>query len=236
MAVAAMGTKLFIGANSVAELQSISGLEIKADTIEVTNLDSAGWRNYIQGLKDGGEVSLSGYFNSSDTNGQYALYTALTGGTVTNFNITFPSALGAQWTFSGIVTGYTTGAAMEDTVTFEATIKVTGIPTLGVTASTGLSALVFTGGTSPVLTPTFANGTYSYSYTFTTATSITVTATAASHTIQLYVDGVLSQTLTSGSASSALSYAAVGSKKLTIVCYESGKTQKIYDIIAVRTA
>lgn len=236
MAVAAMGTKLLIGANSIAELQSISGLEIKADTIETTNLDSAGWRNYIQGLKDGGEVSLSGYFNPNDTNGQFALYTALTNGTVTSFTISFPSALGAQWSFSGIVTGFTSSSSMEDSVTFEATVKVTGIPSLGLTASAGLSALVFTGGTSPSLTPTFANGTYTYSYTFTTATSITLTATAASHTIYLYVDGVLSQTLTSGSASSALSFASVGSKKLTIVCFESGKTQKIYDIAAVRTA
>lgn len=235
MATAAMGTKLFIGINSVAELTSISGLEISADTVETTNLDSGGWRNYIQGVRDAGEVSISGYFVPGDTNGQAALYTALTGGTIGTYKITFPSAMGAEWSFSAIVTGFTTGAEMEDSVTFEATLKVSGAPTLGTTASGGLTALSLTG-TSGSLTPTFANGVFSYSYTFTTSTTITVTATAASHTIYLYVDGVYSQQLTSGSASSALSYAAVGSKKLTIVCFEAGKTQKIYDVIAVRTA
>lgn len=234
MAVAAMGTKLLIGANSIAELQSISGLEIKADTIETTNLDSAGWRNYIQGLKDGGEISMSGFFNPNDTNGQYALYTALSNGTVTGFTISFPSGLGAQWTFNGVVTGFKSDSSFEDSVTFEATIKVTGIPSLGLTASGGLTALTLSG-TGGALSPTFANGTYSYSWTFNTSTSITVTPTAASHTIKLYVDGVYSQDITSGSASSAIAF-AVGSKKLTLVVNESGKTQKIYDIVAIRTA
>lgn len=237
MAVAAQGTKIFIGINSVAELTSISGLELKGDTIETTVLDSAGgYRSFIQGFKDAGEVSISGYFNPGDTNGQANLFSLFTNGTVTAFKISFPSSLGAEWNFNGLVTGYTTGAELENTVTFEAKIKVTGVPTLGTTASAGLSGLVFTGGTSPSLTPTFSNGTYTYSYTFTTSTSITVTATAASHTLQLYIDGVLSQTLSSGSASNAISFAAAGSKKLTIVSFESGKTQKIYDIAAVRTA
>lgn len=235
MAVAAMGTKLFIGLNSIAELSSVSGLELSADTIETTNLDSGGWRQFIQGVKDGGEVSISGYFNPGDTNGQKAIYDAFGTGTVTAFKIAFPSTLGAEWQFSGIVTGVTTGAEMEDTVTFEATLKVTGTPALGLTASGGLTALSFTGGTSPSFTPGFANGTFNYSFTFTTATSVTLTATAANHTILLYIDGSLAQTLTSGSASSAISFTTTGSKKLTIVCFEAGKTQKIYDVVAVRT-
>lgn len=235
MAVAAMGTKLLIGVNSIAELTSISGLEITADTIETTNLDSAGWRSFIQGVRDGGEVSISGYFNPGDTNGQYALYSSLTGGTVLSYTITFPSSLGASWTFSGIVTAYTTGAEMEDSVTFEATLKVTGQPALGVTASGGLTALTLSG-TSGALSPAFANGKFTYSWTFITSTTITVTPTAASHTIKLYIDGVYSQDITSGSASNAISFAAAESKMLTLVVYESGKTQKIYEIAAVRTS
>lgn len=235
MAVAAMGTRLLVGANAIVELTSISGLELKADTIETTNYDSGGWRTFVQGLKDGGEVSISGFFNITDTNGQIAIYNAFTGGTSNTFTISFPASLGASWTFSGIVTGFTTSADMEQTVTFEATIKVSGVPSLGTTASGGLTALSLTG-TSGAINPTFANGTYSYSWTFATSTSITVTATAASHTIKMYVDNVYSADLTSGSASSAIAFAAVGSKKITIVAYESGKTAKIYDIVAVRTS
>lgn len=234
MATAAMGTKLFIGANSIAEITSVSGLEISADTIETTNLDSSGWRSFIQGVRDGGEVSVSGYFNPADTNGQYAMYTALTGGTVTSFKISFPSAMGAEWTFSGVVTGFTTGSEMEDSVSWEATIKVTGQPALGVTASTGLSALSLSG--SGTLSPSFSGSKYVYTYTFSSSSTFTVTATAASHTIKLYIDGTYSADLTSGSASSAISIDAAAGKRITITASESGKTQKVYDVAVVRTA
>lgn len=235
MAIHASGTKLRIGLNNIAELTEIGGMDISQDTIETSTLDS-NWRSFIGGMKDAGEVSLSGFFNPSDTNGQKALYDSLVGGTVLSYSIIFPASLGGQWDFSAVVTKFTTGAAMEDAVSFEATLKVSGTPALGITASGGLTALTLTGGTSPVFTPTFATGTPSYSYTFTTATSVTLTATAASHTIQLYIDGVFSQTLTSGTASNAISFAAVGSKKIDIIAYETGKASKYYQVVVVRTA
>ena len=230
-----IGTKLKIGANSITELTEIGGLELKADTLESTTLDSGGWREFIQGLKDGGEVSAKGYFNPADTNGQKAMYDAFSSGAKNAFVILFPAALGAEWDFDGIVTGITTGAAIEDGIPFEATIKVTGQPSLGITASGGLTALSLTGA-GGALTPTFANGIYTYAFSGVTATSVTVTATAASHTLDLYVDGVFSQTLTSGSASAAIAMSAIGSKMLDIIAYESGKAQKCYSIAVVKTA
>lgn len=236
MAKAAMGTKLKIGNNSIAELKSIGGLELSADTIETTTLDSAsGFRTFMQGVKDAGEISVSGFFNPADTNGQKALYDAFGTGVETAFVILFPSALGAEWDFNGIVTKISTGAEMEDAVSFEATIKVSGVPSLGLTASGGLTALSLTGA-GGALTPTFANDKYYYAFSGVTATSVTVTATAASHTLKLFIDGVYSQELTSGSASAAIAMAAIGSKKLTIIAYESGKTQKIYEVVVVKTA
>lgn len=134
MAVSGMGTKLKIGTNGyVAELTDIGGLDISADTIETTSLDSNGWRSYIGGLKDAGEVSLSGHFNPDDTEGQKALYDALGTGTSTAFKIEFPTALGAEWSFNGVVTKFATSTTLEDSITFEATIKVSGQPTLSIT-------------------------------------------------------------------------------------------------------
>lgn len=135
MAGAAMGTALKIGASTVAELTSIGGLELSADTIETTALDSTdGYRTYIGGLKDGGEVALSGFFKGSDANGQQALLANLNDGSVDTYSIVFPTAIGYTWSFSGIVVGFSTGAEMEDAVTFEASIKVSGKPTLAATA------------------------------------------------------------------------------------------------------
>jgi predicted secreted protein len=235
MAYASVGTKLQIGSNSIAELSSIGGLDLSADSLETTALDTVGgFRTFITGMKDAGEVPISGFFNPNDTNGQFAFYNAYTTNAVTNFTIIFPSTMGASWIFAGVVTKFSTSVETEDTVKFEGTIKVSGQPTLGVTASGDLTALALTG-TSGSLSPAFAGTTYSYSYSF-TGSSLTITPTKASATINLYVDGVFSQTITSGSASTSINFPAVGTKMLTLIYSDAGKTQKQYEVVANRTA
>lgn len=235
MAVKSCGTKLMIGANSVAELTSISGIELSADTIETTTLDATSCaRTFIGGLIDGGEVSISGFFNPNDTNGQAVLLAGM-GGSAIAFTITFPSTLVASWSFNGIVTAFSTTSELEDAIAFECTLKVTGLPTLGTTASGGLTALALTGA-GGTLSPTFATGNRSYTFGGVSATSVTVTATAATHTILLYIDGVYSASLTSGSPSSAISLTLNVGKKLTIVAYEAGKVQQYTDIIVIKTS
>jgi predicted secreted protein len=224
-----------IGATAVAELTNIDGLKLSADTIDVTTLDSVGgYKQTITGFKDGGEVGVEGFLNPSDQ-GQYALYTAFENGTTDSYQILFPSAMGASWAFSGVVTAFETGAASADAVSFSATIKVSGKPTFAITASANLTALSLTG-TAGTLSPTFAGATYSYSYSF-TGTSLTVTPTLSGATFDLYVDGTIFQKgITSGGASSAITFSAVGTKKLTLIYNETGKAAKQYDVVAIRTA
>ena len=131
MSGAALGTKLKKGTTVIAELTSIGGLELTADTIDVTTLDSAdGYRKFIQGLKDGGEVSLSGFLNPADGKGQDELLEAFDSGDEEDYFIEFPEPISFKWSFKGIVTGFNTGAELEDAVSFESTIKVSGKPTL----------------------------------------------------------------------------------------------------------
>lgn len=229
-----LGTRLLIGVNYLASLTSVDGMEVSADTVECTTLEDT-WRKYKPGLKDGGEVSVSGYFEPGDTNGQVAMYDAFASGAETTFSILFPATMGASWNFSGIVTSFKTSAEMEENVSFEATIKVSGQPSLGLTASGGLTALSLTGA-GGALTPAFANTNYSYAFSGVTAASVTVTATAASHTLKLYIDGTYSQDLTSGSASAAIPLTINVGKKLTIIAFENGKTQKVYEVVVVKTA
>lgn len=132
----ALGTKLKIGSDSpvaVASLTSISGLALSADTIDVTTFDSAdGYREFIGGFKDGGEVSIEGFFDPTTGKGQKELYDLFESGEPEDFIIEFPADLGASWQFEGIVTAIETGADLEDPLSFSATIKVTGKPTLTV--------------------------------------------------------------------------------------------------------
>lgn len=138
MAERALGTKLQIGSASpvmVAGLTSIGGLELSADTIDVTTLDSdGGYREFIAGFKDAGEVSLEGYFDPGEGNGQKELYDLFQSGAVEDFTIAFPDSTKAKWQFKGVVTGFSTSADLEDPLAFSATIKVSGQPTLTVTA------------------------------------------------------------------------------------------------------
>lgn len=104
---------------------------------------------------------------------------------------------------------------------------------LPVSASGGLTALALTG-TGGTLSPAFSTTNRNYAFTGLTGTSFTVTATAANHTIQLYVDGVLLQTLTSGTASTAVPMATTGTKNLKIVAFEDGKQSQTTEIIVIK--
>lgn len=230
-----LGTRFMIGANAVAGLTSIAGIAESADTLDTTTLDSSGgYRTFTGGFKDGGEVSISGYFEPGDTQGQMAMRAAFKSGAVTQFQILFPADLGASWAFDGVVTAFSTNADLEELIAFEATVKVSGEPSLVTTPSAGLSALVLTGAGGS-LSPAFANDKSLYTYGGVSATSVTVTATAASHTLTLFVDGVYNYTLTTAVASGAIPLTLSVAKKLTIVAQETGKAPKYYEIVVIKT-
>lgn len=131
MAVHSKGTVLKLGTSAIAELSSIGGLSLSADSVDVTTLASTnGYREFIQGFRDAGEVSISGNFKPSDTSGQKALLDNLNDGSIDEYTIEFPTELGFKWTFSAFVTGFSTSASTDGVVTFESTLKVTGKPTL----------------------------------------------------------------------------------------------------------
>lgn len=127
MPIAAMGTTIKKATGTaIAGLTSIGGLELTAETIDTTTLDSPGqYRQFMSSFKDAGEVSLSGYFEHTSHATILADFEA---GTINDYVITFPN--NATWTFDGLVVGFNTGFDLEDLVSFEATIKVSGEPTL----------------------------------------------------------------------------------------------------------
>lgn len=132
MAKRALGTKLKVDNVAVAGLTSIGGLDLSADTIDVTTLDSdGGYREFIAGFKDAGEVPLEGYFEPRTGDGQKELYDLLESGEVEDFTIEFPEGI-AEWEFEGVVVGFSTSVDLEDPLAFRASIKVSGKPNLKV--------------------------------------------------------------------------------------------------------
>lgn len=129
----ALGTTFSLGSNIIGGLNSIGGLELSADTIDTTSLDSdGGYREFIGGFKDGGEVALEGGLDTEADANQKSVYDAFESGEVQDCTIAFPN--GAKWVFKGVVTGFSTSADLEDLIGFSASVKVSGKPTFTFTA------------------------------------------------------------------------------------------------------
>ena len=133
MPIVAMGTILRKGTGgtgtAIASLTEIGGLELSADTIDTTSLDTTnnnGYRTFVTSFKDAGEVSMTGFFDPTHA----TILTDFEAGTVNAYEIEFTD--GTIWGFNACVTGFTTGASLEDLVSFEGTLKVSGKPTLTV--------------------------------------------------------------------------------------------------------
>lgn len=134
-----VGTVFKVGsgasAKTVGGLTSIDGIKVNGDEVDVTALDNnTGYREFLQGFKDGGEVPLSGFLDGADE-GQDELYSLLDSGTVTPMAIIFPTAIGKTWSFNAFVKEFSTGVDIDGAITFDVTVRVSGKPTLAATTS-----------------------------------------------------------------------------------------------------
>ena len=135
-----VGTVLKIGsgnsAKTVGGVTSIDGISIDSEEVDVTDLgNSSGYREFLQGFKDAGEVSVSGYLDGSDT-GQNEMITLLGTGALTSMEIVFPTAIGKKWSFSAFVKNFSTSVDTDGAVEFSATLRVSGAATLSASSST----------------------------------------------------------------------------------------------------
>ena len=99
----------------VGGLTSIGGVKIEGDEIDVTNFDSLGYKEFISGFKDAGEVSIEGIVTNEDAFS--AMLTLADSGVTDTWTITFLS--GATLVVSAWVKSFGTGdGGMSDAVTY----------------------------------------------------------------------------------------------------------------------
>ena len=99
-------------ATPVGTLSAIRELTCDSALIDVTTLaDTDGCRRFIQGMRDAGELRLTGFHMRNDA-GQQALRAAYQSGQAGTARIAFPDGLTA--TFPAIVKSVSLGAAQVD--------------------------------------------------------------------------------------------------------------------------
>jgi|GEM_PF-384955 len=237
------GSTISINGSAIGAVVEIKPPNMSSDMKKATELDVI-WEEFIKGRKIPGEVSFTVHLKTGDTNGIDAVIAAFNSESTTYdaYVITFPTALGTTWSFNAWVKAVDFSKLNDDPMTIGFTLTITGQPTLGMTASTGMSNLTGieenAGGALDFI-PNFAIGTFTYTVAVNTAsTYVKFTPTAASHTITI-LNGYDSTTATvvTGNQSGALTIGAANTvTKFTITCYEANKAPKTYIVYVTRAA
>ncbi|MFD6874534.1 MULTISPECIES: phage tail tube protein [unclassified Streptomyces] len=111
----------------IANVTDITPPEIERETIDVTAHDSPdAWREFIGGLKDGGEVSIDVNYDPREHD---LLLADFADSQPRNYKIVWPGTLG-EWAFGALLTGFAPEAPHDDKLAASLTFKVSGKPTI----------------------------------------------------------------------------------------------------------
>jgi predicted secreted protein len=110
----------------IADLTSIGEIGIESDEIDVTTLDSTGgYKEFIAGFKDAGEVSLEGIIKSETA--LASMITLADSQSVEEWTIETPS--GSTWVFDGFVKTFKESESSVDGVRgFSGSVRISGQP------------------------------------------------------------------------------------------------------------
>lgn len=113
----------------VAELKDITPPDFAVEDLEVTHQTSSdGYKEYIPGLVEGGEVTFD--VNWVPGNATQQAVMAKIGGAAINWRIVYPTAVDYRWAFKAYVKGVNSKAPLSGAAEGSLTLKVTGKPVL----------------------------------------------------------------------------------------------------------
>lgn len=133
-AILRIGSTSGSGGTAVAQVASIDGPKLQLETIDVTTHDNAGgWRSFIGGLLDAGELSMEIVFDpalGTHRNTSGGLLHALINRTVQEFTLVLPTSPAVSWYFNALTTAFLVQAPVDDKLPANVTLKITGAPTI----------------------------------------------------------------------------------------------------------
>lgn len=113
---------------NVHELIAFEPPDVQADDIEVSHLESpGGYKEYIRGMLDAGEVSFSINWDPTGRATHAQIRTDYAAGTSRNYRFVLPGAIETV-TFPGYVKGLKRNVAPNGAITADITLKVSGAP------------------------------------------------------------------------------------------------------------
>jgi len=118
---------------TIAEVTDIGGPKLKLNPIEMTSHDStAGWKEFIGGLLEAGEMSFDLNFMPVNATHSYTsgLINDMVNRTLRNFQLVFPDTGTTTWAFSALVTSFETKEPIDDKLGASVTLQISGQPTL----------------------------------------------------------------------------------------------------------
>ena len=121
---------------AVAEIVNVQPPQMSRDALDATHAESTNkWREFIPGLRDGGEVSLEMNFIPKGA-GTLKIISTFNSDLPVTCRISFPDGdpdlsppTASQWTFTGICTAFSPSAPFDNKMSASATFKVSGAPT-----------------------------------------------------------------------------------------------------------
>lgn len=110
----------------LAGVVSVNGVSPSREVVDATDMASTDrYREFISGLRDGGEVTIGLEFDADGTEYANAI-SDLNSDAVGYYEIEFPD--GSQWGFSAFLTTPALDTPLDDKMMAELTYKVTGKP------------------------------------------------------------------------------------------------------------
>lgn len=125
-AIASTGVTLKLGSTATTEVQDIRITGLKKATPEVTHHASPSrWREFISGLREGGEVTFDINYIPTDTT-HTALIAQFNADTAGSWTLVWPDTSATKYSFSGILNGFEPTGVVDGKLTASITIKITG--------------------------------------------------------------------------------------------------------------
>lgn len=113
---------------AIARVSKIEGPGTERETYDTTTHDDPdGYRSFIGGLKDGGEVELELNYMPQFHD---SLLDDYADSDPRNYRLVFPDPTSSTWAFKALLTKFKPSAPADDKLTASATFKVSGKPTI----------------------------------------------------------------------------------------------------------